>query len=71
MKNLTPMKAIRAKCLDCCCHQPLEVRLCTVENCPLYVFRAGRRPKGDNYTNAESYTEKNARTAAKNENMSI
>ena len=70
MKNLTPMKAIRAKCLDCCCHQPLEVRLCTAENCPLYAFRTGHRPQKGNYTNAESYNKKNARTAAKNEKES-
>ena len=29
-KVLTPMKAIRAKCLDCSCYQPKEVRLCPV-----------------------------------------
>lgn len=28
MKVLTPIKAIRAKCLDCCCQQQIEVRLC-------------------------------------------
>ena len=58
MKNLTPMKAIRKKCLDCCCYQPKEVTLCTVTNCLLYAFRTGHRPKRDNYTNAESYIEK-------------
>ncbi len=42
---MTPMKAIRAKCLDCCCGQFKEVRLCTCENCPLYPYRMGRRPK--------------------------
>ena len=26
---MTPMKAIRAKCLDCCCGSSNEVRLCT------------------------------------------
>lgn len=29
MSKLTPMKAIRKKCLDCCCGQRLEVKLCT------------------------------------------
>lgn len=41
----TPIKAIRAKCLDCCCGQPKEVRLCTVPDCPLYEYRMGHRPK--------------------------
>ena len=44
MKQLTPMKAIRAKCLSCTCDQPKEVRLCPIVKCPLYVYRFGRRP---------------------------
>lgn len=42
---MTPMKAIRAKCLDCCCGSSHEVRLCTVEKCPLYLYRFGKNPK--------------------------
>ena len=42
---MTPMKAIRAKGLDCC-GTSHEVRLCTVEKCPLYPYRFGKRPKG-------------------------
>ena len=41
---LTPLKAIRAKCLDCCCAQPEEVRLCPAEGCPVHPFRAGKNP---------------------------
>ena len=41
---MTPMKAIRAKCLDCCCGSSNEVRLCTIENCPLYSYRFGKNP---------------------------
>ena len=47
MTVLTPVKAIRAKCLDCTCNQPVEVRLCTVEKCPLYPYRMGHRPQKD------------------------
>jgi len=43
-KRLTPVKAIRAKCLDCCCNQVKEVRLCPVEKCPLYPYRMGKNP---------------------------
>jgi len=71
MKNLTPMRAIRQKCLDCCCFQPKEVTLCTVTNCPLYAFRTGHRPQKGNYTSTESYNEKTAPTTAKTENLSI
>lgn len=44
-KHLTPIKSIRAKCLNCCCYQPVEVRLCTAVNCPLFSYRMGKRPK--------------------------
>ena len=40
----TPIKAMRAKCLDCCCGSPKEVRLCPVIECALYPYRFGRRP---------------------------
>ena len=50
-KRLTPIKAIRAKCLDCCCWQANEVRLCPVRDCALYPYRMGHNPyitrKGD------------------------
>lgn len=41
---LTPVKAIRAKCLDCCCGQAKEVRLCPLKKCPLFPYRFGKRP---------------------------
>ena len=40
----TPVKAIRAKCLDCCCTQYSEVTNCTVVKCALYPYRLGKRP---------------------------
>ena len=42
--RLTPVKAIRAKCMDCCCGQRAEVRQCAVPACPLYPYRLGKRP---------------------------
>lgn len=41
---MTPVKAIRAKCLDCVCGQANEVRLCPCEECPLWPFRLGKNP---------------------------
>lgn len=38
------VKAIRAKCLDCCCGNSNEVRLCTCEDCALFPFRFGKNP---------------------------
>lgn len=40
----SPLKAIRAKCLDCTCGQVNEVKECPITDCPLYVFRSGRNP---------------------------
>ena len=45
MIRLTPIKAIRAKCLDCTGNQPKEVRLCSCLSCPLWVYRMGVRPE--------------------------
>lgn len=41
---LTPIKAIRAKCLDCMCNQATEVRLCPMTDCSLYPYRMGHNP---------------------------
>ena len=41
MKEVTPMKAIRQKCLDCSCGSNEEVKNCFAKKCPLYQFRFG------------------------------
>jgi len=43
--NVTPLKAIRLKCLDCSCRQPKEVRICLHDKCSLYPYRLGNNPK--------------------------
>ena len=43
-KNMTPIKAIKSKCLDCCCGDRGEVKLCPVKDCPLWAFRLGKNP---------------------------
>ena len=45
--KLTPMKAIRRKCIDCSCGSSKEISLRPVQNCPLYAYRFGKRPKDD------------------------
>jgi hypothetical protein len=44
-KRLTPLKAIRAKCLDCCAGSFHEVRICHITDCPLHPYRFGKNPK--------------------------
>lgn len=47
MAKRTPLKAIRAKCLDCTNGQNVEIRECPITDCPLYEYRMGHRPKND------------------------
>lgn len=56
--KLTPIKAIRLKCLDCCCGQHKEVKLCTCYSCPLYPYRLGHRPKSEEELKAVEDIEK-------------
>ena len=43
-KPMSPMQAIRRKCLDCSGDQIIEVKLCEAVTCSLWPFRAGRHP---------------------------
>lgn len=45
MKKLSPLKAVRKKCLDCCCNQSKEVLLCPSDDCILYPYRFGKNIK--------------------------
>lgn len=42
MKRLTRGQAIKAKCLDCCCGERIEVKLCPCKDCPLWSYRLGK-----------------------------
>jgi len=39
-----PVKAIRAKCLECSGGSATEVKECPIKGCALYEFRFGRNP---------------------------
>jgi len=39
--KLTPLQAIRRKCLDCSCKSKDEVANCPLTSCPLWNFRLG------------------------------
>lgn len=41
---ISPLRAIREKCIDCCCGQMGEVKLCPNERCALHPFRLGKNP---------------------------
>lgn len=60
MAKRTPIKAIRAKCLDCTNGQFNEVRECELSECPLFEYRMGHRPKEkpvDDKISVESISE--------------
>ena len=41
---MSPLQAIRARCLDCCRHQEKEVARCPAVDCPSWPFRMGTDP---------------------------
>lgn len=45
MKELTPLRAIRMKCMECAAGHPKQIRYCAITNCPLYMYRFGHNPK--------------------------
>ena len=67
MSKLTPMKAIRKKCLDCS-GTSNEVKLCDIVQCPLYIYRSGHRPKvepevEDDEEESDDFTEEETEDA--------
>ena len=48
-ERLTRAKAIRLKCLDCCCGQRVEIRNCEIKTCPLWRFRMGKEERDENF----------------------
>ena len=63
MAKMTPIRAIRKKCLECSVGSVKEVRACTVRACALYAYRSGKRPKGDKDIAESISEEKNTPTS--------
>lgn len=55
----TPIKAIKAKCLDCCCGRRAEVKECPAKTCPLWRYRLGKNPN-----RARNMTDEQRKAAA-------
>lgn len=70
-KELTPIKAIRAHCMECSGGSFKAVKYCTLDGvnstpvCPLWPFRFGKRPKsvrksmGDKWLDPEQMPDAN------------
>lgn len=57
---MTPIKAIRAKCLECCCGQAKEVQLCPVSACSLWQYRLGHNPARKGIGNKDARIKTNS-----------
>ena len=42
--RVSPLRALRLHCLDCCNESAQEVRLCTAVDCASWPFRLGKNP---------------------------
>ena len=42
--RVSPLRALRLHCLDCCNESAQEVRLCTAVDCASWPFRMGKNP---------------------------
>lgn len=57
MERISRSKAIRLKCIDCCCGNMAEVRRCPSINCPLWRFRMGREINDDILSEDPSFSD--------------
>jgi len=56
MERISRSKAIRLKCIDCCCGNMAEVRRCPSTNCSLWRYRMGKEIKDiDEGTSEDDY----------------
>ena len=60
LKPTSPVKAIRAYCLECCRESVTEVKLCPAEECPLHAFRFGKNPYYKSRQLTDEEKQKNA-----------
>lgn len=66
MERLSRSKAIRMKCIDCCCGNMAEVRRCPSTNCPLWRYRMGHeendelKPLRKNVEKEEDFDEEDS-----------
>lgn len=53
--TLTPLRAIRLRCLDCVCYSANEVKLCVDKHCSLYPYRLGHDPVREGLGNPDAF----------------
>ena len=55
---MSPLKAIRKYCIECGDGTYSEVKRCCMQNCPLFPYRFGHRPKEYNFTSEDCNVQK-------------
>lgn len=58
-ERVTPLRAIRKKCLECSCGSKSEVKQCPILACPLYPYRDGHSPARQGIGGKRDYSPKN------------
>ena len=61
----SPLRAIRAKCIDCCCGQISEVRNCPCTSCPLHSYRMGKSNRTRTMTEEQKQAARDRLIAAR------
>ena len=64
MSGKSRASAIKAKCLDCCCWQRIEIANCPVETCSHWLYRPYRSPKNLKNPQKSGSLEKNSENTA-------
>ena len=52
--KLSPLRAIRARCVDCSAYELKRVRGCPITDCPLFTYRMGKNPARKGKGNASA-----------------
>ena len=60
MSSKSRAAATKAKCLDCCCWQRVEVANCPVDTCPLWPYRPYRMAEKPRTPQKSGTLEKNS-----------
>jgi hypothetical protein len=70
-KPMSPLRAIRAHCLDCCGGSAQEVAKCMALNCPSWAFRMGTNPhrKRPSDEHRQAMQERGRRLARANKSL--
>jgi len=61
----TPLKAIKAKCLECSCYSPKEVKECVINECSLFPYWFGNNPKRKGVGNKNAFNNLNSNTKSR------